>query len=395
MRVRTGMVGFTAAAVAFTVLTGPAQALDQGPGQGQGRAQGQAQEQGSGKRSHTQQALDELVRAGAVGVVARSEKQGAVWKGTAGVADRTTGKPRKANEHFRIGSITKTFVATVLLQLEAEGRLSLDDTVERHLPGLIRDGGNDGRKITVRQLLNHSSGLPEYLRNQTFYDRYINLPGFLENRYTQHSPADLVRTGMALGQDFAPGTRFSYSNTGYIVAGMIVEKVTGNRYEDEIRERIAEPLKLRGTGSPGTATGIPRPSARGYGVGPDGTLHDLTELSPTVAWSAGDMISTTADLNRFFGALLGGKVLPKKQLNAMKTTLPDPNGFIEGYGLGLYTTTTKCGTKLWGHAGGIMGWGADAVTTEDGRHTLAASANGGADGFEPVVDAEYCGTKKR
>ncbi|GLF97737.1 serine hydrolase domain-containing protein [Streptomyces yaizuensis] len=380
MVVRAGVVGLVAAALTVTAFTVPARSGDQTRG-------------GPAERNATQQAIEELVRDGVPGVVARSTAPDGVWKGVAGVADRRTGAPRKANERFRIGSITKTFAATVLLKLEAEGRLSLDDTVEKHLPGLIREGGNDGRTITVRQLLNHSSGLPEYLRNEAFNSRYLQAPGFFGHRYDRHDPEDLIRAGLALGRDFAPGARHQYSNTGYIVAGLIIEKVTGTSYRQAVRDRVTEPLGLRNTASPGTSVRVPRPSARGYDdLGHPGKGYDTTELSPTIAWSAGDMISTTADLNRFFSALLGGEVLPVKQLKAMKTTLPAADG--TEYGLGIYTATTSCGTKLWGHAGGIVGWGTDAMTTEDGRHTLAFSLNGLdalRDGLAAVRNAEFCG----
>ncbi|MEU9608489.1 serine hydrolase domain-containing protein [Streptomyces sp. NPDC048057] len=382
MAIRAGVVGMTAAALVVTAFAVPAQGQDH-------RADGR------GTERPTQRAIEQLVAAGVPGAAARADKQGEVWKGTAGVADRRTGKPRAANEHFRIGSITKTFVATVLLQLEAEGQLSLDDTVERHLPGLIRDGGNDGRTITVRQLLNHSSGLPDYLGNRAFRKKHWEAPGFFQYRYASHAPEDLLRVGLERGRDFAPGTRHEYSNTGYIVAGMIIEKVTGNSYPEEIRRRIVKPLKLRGTSSPGTTVTIPQPSARAYdSLTLPGQVYDVTELNPSIGGAAGDMISTTKDLNRFFGALLGGKLLPKKQLNAMKTTLYDPGS--AGAGLGVFKMVSSCGTVLWGHDGGIPGWAANAVVTDDGKHALSYSVNG-LDGmlspekFGAVPNAEYCG----
>ncbi|MGW6461497.1 serine hydrolase domain-containing protein [Streptomyces sp. NPDC055078] len=346
----------------------------------------------------TQQALDNIVRAGVPGVLAEVRDANGVWKGSSGVKDVRTGAPRGDNDRFRIGSTTKTFTATVLLQMEAEGLLDLDDTVEKWLPGLVSGNGNDGSRITVRQLLNHTSGLYDYMGDEKLRDKVMRAPGFFKHRYDTYTPEQLVRIGLAYPPVFAPGTKHEYTNTGYILAGMIIEKAGGSTYEREVTRRIIKPLGLKGTSTPGTSAGVPRPSGRGYATlsdDPKATkLHDVTRLNPSFGWSAGDMISTTRDLNRFFSSLMRGKVLPPEQLNAMKTTVPDPDDPSASYGLGISTFLTKCGTKLWGHDGGIPGALNQAVTTEDGRHSLAYNSNAlmpaAIDPILAVMDAEYC-----
>ncbi len=291
-----------------------------------------------------QRALDAVVAAGASSAIVETRDRPGRWAGTSGTAELGSTRPAPVDGRFRIGSVTKTFVSTVLLQLVAERRLSLDDTVERRLPGLVPNG--DG--ITVRQLLNHTSGLFNYTEAMP-----LDGEAFLKIRYRYYSPRQLV--GIATEHDpyFPPGQGWHYSNTNYILAGLIIEKVTGHRYGDEITRRILRPLGLRHTSIPGTSTRIPGPHAHGYLPVGDRNV-DVTELKPSWAWSAGEMISTTADLNRFYAALLGGRLLPPAQLVAMKTTVPVDPGYA--YGLGLYSLELPCGLKVWGHDGGIHGY---------------------------------------
>ncbi|MER6914225.1 serine hydrolase domain-containing protein [Streptomyces sp. NPDC000594] len=380
-RIRAGVVGAVAAALAATAFTAaPAQAADRA------------------ERGHetTQRALESLVAAGYPGVVAEARDSDGVWQGRAGVRDLRTGAPRDLQDRYRIGSVTKTFVATVLLQMEAEGRLDLDDTVEKHLPGLVRGNGNDGRKITVRQLLNHTSGLYNYTNDPAFAARTFVAPGFFQHRYDSHAPRDLVRIGLSHRPDFAPGTDHAYSNTGYILAGLIIEKISGTSYEQQVRQRIVKPLKLRHTSLPGDRPDLPAPSSRNYSTlseDPAETrLHDVTANNMSWGWAAGDMISTTSDVNRFLGALLRGKLLPAAQLDAMKTAVPVAgNPMYKSYGLGLYSVRNSCDRELWGHSGGVIGSGTEATGTADGRHLLTYTANGEQGGGTSPVEAEFCG----
>ncbi|MCK1819112.1 beta-lactamase family protein [Streptomyces sp. XM83C] len=352
----------------------------------------------AGPRTHhdaTRQALRANVEAGAPGVTATVTEGRTTWSAAEGVGDLRRGTPRSTADHYRVGSITKTFVATVLLQLEAEGRISLDDKVDTWLPGVVRGNGHDGRRITVRQLLNHTSGIFNVTEDKEFQRAYFLKDGFFAHRYDTVDPRRLVEIAMAHRPDFAPGTSWHYSNTNYVLAGMIVERVTGRPYGEEIRRRIIAPLHLRATSVPGTRTTLPRPASRAYGKLAEtttGPSYDVTELNPSMAWAAGEMISDSADLNRFYTALLTGRLLPPRQLAEMKDTRPVPDAAGERYGLGLIERELSCGVRVWGHDGGIHGSISSAVTTADGRHALALNLNGDWAGDpEAVIEAEFCG----
>jgi D-alanyl-D-alanine carboxypeptidase len=347
--------------------------------------------------SQTRAAVDALVRDGAPGVVARSEGPGGSrpWDATAGVGNVTTKKERSPQDRFRIGSLTKTFVATVVLQLEAEGKLSLDDRVEKWLPGVVQGHGHDGRKITLRQLLQHTSGIFDYTTDPEF-DRQRMGVGFLQHRYDSLPAARLVKVAMGHAPDFAPGEKWEYSNTNYILAGMVIEKATHRSYESEIERRILRPLALRATSVPHDESRMPRPSSRAYstlGVDPaHGKKYDLTELNPTLAGAAGGMISSTADLNRFYRSLLTGKLLPAQQLKEMKTTVPVHETRPDlGYGLGIFKEEQSCGKVIWGHTGGIHGSTTHAMTSGDGRKSVSLNLNNDWSGdTDSVMEAEFC-----
>ena len=344
----------------------------------------------------TRAAMDAAVKAGVPGVTGQVTDKYSIWTGTSGVGNVTTRAPRSAFDRYRIGSTTKTFVATVLLQLEAEGRLGLDDKVDKWLPGVVQGNGNDGRQITVRQLLDHTSGIFSYTSDPDFLEAGFT-EKFLEHRYDTYTPAQLVGIAMRHAPLFAPGAGWSYSNTDYVLAGMIVEKVTGRSYGSEIDRRIIKPLGLYATSVPTTGSSMPLPSSRAYSKlslqpTPEGRTYDVTELNPSEAGSAGAMISDSDDLNRFFSALLGGKLLPAGQLKKMMTTVPVGAGYpFTGYGLGLMKSDLPCGGSVWGHAGGIQGSVTQAVTTPDGSHSFAFNFNGdwAGDG-QAVTNAEYC-----
>lgn len=302
---------------------------------------------------------------------------------------------RRAADHYRVGSITKTFISTVLLQLEAEGRLSLDDKVEKWLPGVVRGHGHDGRRITVRRLLNHTSGIFDYTADGDFVRTYFLKDGFLVHRYDTKTPEQLVAIAMAHQPLFAPGTSWRYSNTNYVLAGMVIGKVTGHSYASEIRHRVIAPLGLRATSVPGTGVTLPRPSSRAYSKLAEtttGPTYDVTELNPSLASSAGEMISDSADLNRFYTALLGGRLLPPRQLKEMKTTVRADGIPGARYGLGLIDRKLSCGVHVWGHDGGIHGSTSSAVTTADGRHSLSFNFDGDWSGDSgAVIEGEFCG----
>jgi D-alanyl-D-alanine carboxypeptidase len=343
----------------------------------------------------TRETLRAAVRDGVPGVTATVRDDDTAWSTTAGVGNLRTGAPRSADDRYRIGSITKTFVSTVLLQLEAEGRLSLDDKVARWLPGVVEGNGHDGTKVTVRQLMNHTSGIFNYTADDDFGRTYFLKDGFFQHRYDTKTPADLVAIAMSHKPDFAPGTSWHYSNTNYVLAGMVIQKVTGHSYASEIRDRIINPLHLKATSLPGTKATVPSPSSHAYSKLAEettGPTYDVTKLNPSIASSAGEMISDSTDLDRFYSALLGGKLLPPKQLSEMKTTVPAGDSPTTRYGLGISDITLPCGTHIWGHDGGIHGSSSAVVATPDGRHTLAFNFNGDWSGDAgAVVVGEFCG----
>jgi D-alanyl-D-alanine carboxypeptidase len=278
---------------------------------------------------------------------------------TSGVADVATGAPM-ADSRFRIGSMTKMVVATVVLQLVAEHKVDLDAPIERYLPGVVRGNGNDGRDITVRQLLQHTSGLPDYLDD-------ITPESILANPLATYSPQDLLNLALAHPPVFAPGTRWNYSNTEYVLAGLLIEAVTGHPYGQEIERRIIEPLGLHDTSVPVDQVDIPGRHPHGY-VDLTGTNPvDVSKFNPSVAYASGAMISSGADMDRFLGALLRGRLLPPKELQAMMTTVPEGDGSGGAYGLGFQSKPLPCGGQYWGHDGGIFGFETISGATPDGR----------------------------
>lgn len=382
LRIRGKALGFTAAlAVGAAALTGPA------------TAQPVAETKGS--HQQTQQALNALQAAGMPGVAAGTMGPDGEWFGSAGYADTSTQRKRTAQDHIRAGSITKTFVTTVILQLEAEGKLRLDDSVERWLPGLLQGNGYDGNKITIRQLLNHTSGVHDMVETPE-WRAYMNGPGFLEHRYEYRSPERIVAMGLKYPPYWAPGGGWHYSNTGFVIAGMIIEKATGNPWAREAERRIVKPLGLRETTFPGTDPKMPAPHAVGYSKlyaekpGPE--VYDATEYNPAWSGATGEVISTTGDLNRFYSALLRGKLFPKKQLDAMLTTVKTGQPFE--YGLGLIVRSLSCGVKVYGHDGIVWGSLTSSAVTRDGKHALTFQLNGDwlEDGkpYDDMFPAEFC-----
>jgi D-alanyl-D-alanine carboxypeptidase len=347
-----------------------------------------------GGHDATERAVRAAVADGVPGVTVTVRRGHGRWAATAGAGDLETGKPRSARDHYRIASITKTFVATVVLQLEAEGRLSLDDTVDKWLPGLVRGNGHDGSRITIRQLLNHTSGIFDYLKDPGFQQTYMTPDGFMKHRFDEAAPEELLAIAMKNRPYFEPGASFAYSNTNYVLAARVIEKATGNEYGDEIDRRIIAPLHLASTSVPTTRVTLPRPSSRAYSKlarTDTGPTYDVTELNPRLAYGSGQMVSSSADLTRFYSALLRGKLLPPEQLKKMKTTVPSSRE-TSRYGLGLVDRKLSCGVHVWGHDGGIHGSNSDAVTTGNGRHSLAVNFNGDWSGSTgAIIEAEFCG----
>ncbi|MFF4772136.1 serine hydrolase domain-containing protein [Microtetraspora fusca] len=321
------------------------------------------------------QALEQVVARGSVGAFADVRDENGHWAERAGTARLGGTQPVPHDPNFRMGSTTKSFVATVVLQLVGEGRLSLEDPVERWLPGVVPNG--DG--VTVRQLLNHTSGLYDYSQ-----DKDVPLYGeeFLRNRYHTYTAEELVRLALRNPPYFAPGKGWRYSNTNYFLAGMIIKKVTGSSYGEEITRRILRPLGLGRTVVPGTSPAIPGRHAHGYmplSMEPGATMADVTRFNPSVAGAAGEMISSAGDIQRFFAALLQGKLLRPAQLAEMTRTVDishDTGVPGLGYGLGLEVRRLSCGVDSLAHGGSSPGFHTYVGNTRDGRRQVVLSVTG-------------------
>lgn len=335
--------------------------------------------------------LERVVDAGIPGVVARVQEGREVRALTAGVGDLRTGEALRPHARFRAGSITKTFVATVVLQLVGEGLLDLDEPVEGALPGLLPDGD----VITARQLLNHTSGLFNYTADPDA------LAGIEEHPAVE--PEDLVAVATAHPLSFPPGTDFHYSNTGYIVAGLLVEAVTGNGLARELRRRIFDTLALEHTSFPVDTGRIRGYHARGYlpaDLAPtrDGEPMDVTEINASWAWAAGALVSNARDLSRFYRSLLGGELLDPGLLEQMQTTIEDPDYPGEAYGLGIMWIDTPCG-RFWGHNGSIAGYHSSALRNEDADRsvvfalTMSPLPPASEGPFAEAFDLALCGTE--
>lgn len=271
-------------------------------------------------------ALGELPTAEASAALVQIRGSAGCWQGTDGTADVRTGRAPALNGRFRVGSITKVFTAVVALQLVAEGRLDLDRPVQEYLPGVLPA---HYPRISVRQVLTYTSGI-----------NGVGVPHkepswFFEHRYDHWAPGSQLDWSKPLA--FTPGTRQRYGNADYWVAGLLIEKVTGHRWEREITDRIIRPLGLRGTSAPVDASGIPGPHAHGYEE-VNGRWIDVSGANPSLQWSAAAIISTAGDLDRLFVALFSGRLVPPTQLELMFTIprLPAADGTGAGREVPVY-----------------------------------------------------------
>jgi D-alanyl-D-alanine carboxypeptidase len=328
-------------------------------------------------RAQVQRALDRTVAAGAPGAVAVITGPHGRERYSAGLANVRRGTPISPRNHQRVGSITKQFTATVMLQLVAEGKIGLQDSVEKWLPGVVPGGD----RITIRELLNMTSGLANYCSVPETSTLCDPPPAEMSRRWT---PRQLVDIGVQAPRTFPPGEGWAYTNTNYVLLQMIVERATGNSLGAELRHRIFRPLGLKDTQFAPTRLSIPKPFTHGYDVlGAGSWPPDVTRTSPTVAWGAGAIVSRPGDIQAFERALLGGRLLPPDLLSQMKAPTP---GSLRGappsqplglgtYGLGLfhYTWSHACGA--WGHGGDFQGYHSLAVANGNGRRAAAIYVN--------------------
>lgn len=344
----------------------------------------------AGKSGSPQTSVDELVAAGAPGAVllVRDGAKSTVF--SAGVADLATSRPIRARDRYRIASLTKTFTATVVLQLVAEGRLRMSDSIERWLPGLVPNG----RNITIRHLLGHTSGLFDFEQDPRLVEPYLD--GDLGHYWSAKERLALATSHEPL---YPPGqtTTSTYSNTNYTVLGLIVEAATHRAIGSQLGRRIFEPLGLSATSYPVRRTTIDGSHAHGYFLLGRPPLADVTEFSPSIAGAGGAIVSTVEDVAAFYRALLSGRLLEPAQLKAMKTTLPVNGDLGQQYGLGIERVDTACG-PAWGHSGGFPGYLTYAWSSESGARQSVLMVNidpgampeGGMPAFFKALTAGYC-----
>jgi len=282
------------------------------------------------------------------------------WTPSFGKADISANRPMDRADAVRIASITKTFVATAVLRLVDQWKLSLDDKLAAYIGGIP-----NGERITLRQLLGMTSGIHEFMDEQLRKD-------FAANPLMPFSPQDVVAIVKRSEPEFAPGEKVSYCDSNYTFLGLILEKVAGKPVAQVIDEQVLIPLKLRGTSFPTTTT-IPAPFARGYYAGDDGKgeLKDYTFSNPNVPWTAGAMISTLDDLRVWAKALATGALLkPETKAERLRFgPLADGSG-LSGYGLGI----ARFGDFI-GHAGVTLGYTTAILYLPDADATLVLEGN--------------------
>lgn len=336
-----------------------------------------------------QRALDKLVEDGAPGALLYSYDRGRVTALQSGVADVAAGTPMPPAARFRIGSLTKTYVSAAVLQLVAKHRLHLDDPVSRYLPRLL----NGEPRITVRQLLNHTSGIYDFNNDPRVLQPYLD--GDLGHVWT---PRSLVR--IALSHEPVAGSAYHYSNTNYVLAGLTVQTVTGRSLGDVLRHSVFARAHLHDTTFTASRA-LPGPAAHGYFVLSGDEPTDITGLYP-YPWASGAAVATAPDVARFYRRLLSGRLLPRRLLAAMQTTVDasSEDGPGTAYGLGLERFPTPCG-PAWGHGGNFPGYVTYAYSSPSGsRQTVlllnedpASLAPKVGRGFMRLLDRAYCASE--
>lgn len=315
-------------------------------------------------------ALDRLVASadGPPGAEAVVQRGGETTWHAAGVADLRTRRKIQAHDRMRIASTAKAYSGAVALSLVAAGRLALTDTIARRLPALPRQWG----QVTLAQLLSHTGGLPDFSESPAFV-RYLSA-----NLRRTYDSALLWTWVKDEPLQFAPGTRYRYSNTDNVLVALMAEAATGRSYETLLRQRVAGPLGLRGTSLPSTFR-MPRPYITGYAPDPPSPLEDVTEaLSPSYTWASGGMVSTPADMNAFARGYIGARLFPRavqrQQFRFRAGTSEPPGPGVNSAGLAVFRYRTRCGT-VYGHTGNYPGYTQFFAATLDGRRSVQVSMN--------------------
>ncbi|MEU4876994.1 serine hydrolase domain-containing protein [Streptomyces sp. NPDC021608] len=309
--------------------------------------------------------------AGMYGVYSSVRDGAQWWTGAAGVADVDTRRPVRPGMLHRVGSVSKAFTSVALLQQVEQGHVRLDAPVGDYLPGLVP--GERGREITVRMLLNHTSGIGDYVIGAFPSLAHGSTSSLDEERFRSIHPEELVRLGLAAPATGEPGEKWSYSNTNYVIAGLLLEKVTGQDAEAYITRHVIARAGLHHTSFP-RSPHIQGPHPRMYEsfYGLIDPPRDYSDYDMSWAYTAGAIVSTTDDLNRFYRSLLGGKLIGPAALQEMQRTVPA--GAVD-YGLGIYTIGIPGCGRFWGHDGAVFGAGTIALSSPDGTHQVAMGWN--------------------
>ncbi|MGW2816328.1 serine hydrolase domain-containing protein [Streptomyces sp. NPDC001415] len=321
-------------------------------------------------------ALDAVHAAGMYGADAEVRDGNQEWQGATGLADIGTGRAMRPQLQHRVGSVTKAFTSVAVLQQVAKGRIDLDAPIGRYLPGTVP--GERGRAITVRMLLNHTSGIGDYI--PAAFPSLVDNPvkSLEDNRFRHFRPEELARLGVEAAPTGKPGEKWSYSNTNYAIAGMLIRKVTGEAPEAYITRDVIRKAGLRNTYFPRSPyIAGPHPKMYESFFGLIDPPRDYSVYDMSWGGTAGALVSTTGDLNDFYRALLRGRLLPAAQLHEMQTTVPvlDENGkVVMHYGLGVYAVDSPCG-RFWGHNGVVFGAGTSVLSSADGKRQMAIASN--------------------
>ncbi|WP_234382199.1 serine hydrolase domain-containing protein [Streptomyces sp. XY332] len=322
-------------------------------------------------------AMDDVHRAGVPGVYGEVRAAGRTWRGASGVADTTTGRPVSADMRHRVGSITKTFTAAAVMQQVEQGRIRLDAPIGGYLPRLVP--GERGRRITVRMLLNHTSGIPDYVP-YAFPSLQADSPASLDdNRFRQFTPEELIELGLAAPPAGEPGGPTGvYSNTNYLLLGRLLERVTGTTAEEYITRNVIDRAGLRHTAFPAGAR-IEGPHSRMYEslYGLIDPARDYSVYNMSWTGTGAALVSTMEDVNRFYGRLLDGGIVSRSSLTQMQRTVPGRalDGTTIEYGLGLHKVViADCGT-FWGHDGTVWGAAMMSLTRADGKRQMSVAVN--------------------
>jgi D-alanyl-D-alanine carboxypeptidase len=344
---------------------------------------------------HSGQALEAAItrlvqmRSGPPGVAAVVQRGARREFHSAGVRNLRTGQRWRIEDHMRIASVSKAFSGAVALSLVDRGRLSLGDKIGDLLSGLPAAWA----PVTLRQALDHTSGLPDYTQTQAFRDSLTTNP---RKHLTRRDVIDFVRSKPL---EFTPGSRYEYSNTDNFVVAMMARAIKGRSYVTLLRSKVFRPLGLRRTTLP-SGFRLPRPLAHGYVIDPPGPPADVSEaISASGAWASGGLQSTPAELNRFMRGYVGrklfGRATQRRQLRFVKGSSDPPGPGGNSAGLGIFRYRTRCGT-VYGHTGGFPGYTQFTAATLNGRRSVTVSVNQqlAPDSPRPAIRAAFKALRK-